>query len=553
MRASSDGSITAPPVGATATDEKELSVQQPSRQQTIAIMLVACSANFLTIYASGAVTIALPTIAAEFDIEESQLQWVISAYALTFAGFLLILGRLADIYGQKKIFILGMIWFAVWSIVCGFMHNIIGLDIARALQGMGAAASGPSAAGMLGKYFHGRPIARNRAFSVFGATNPIGFVAGMFIGGIFTQTIGWRWVFHLCGIVSMLVVLLAVFGIARDEIHPDIDRRVDWIGAILGTAGIVLLTYAVSAGNTDGWGSPQIIVSFILSVLLLVGFIVYEHRCPYALLPLNLFKRPGFAAIVVVLFSVQWTFGGTYLFHLTLAFQKVYDMNPIVTALHLSPLTIMGAIAALFSAYMILNFQRPKLAISGCMLMMAVATGLFAFVHVDTSYWRVIFPSELLVIIGYELVYNYANILVQTSVGPHQQSLASGVFTTTAQIANGIGLAVETTVSSAVNNSQAPNGGPDLLMGYRVAMLVAGGLQFAGVIFSAIFIPRDMPEEEGSDSIGGLVGSSSALVVAPTEPAMEVPASAPRLSGRRSSEKVAEEGGVVLNVIKPGV
>ncbi|KAJ3152380.1 hypothetical protein HDU86_005909 [Geranomyces michiganensis] len=456
------------------------SVNVNTRRQTIAMMLVACSANFLSIYAAGAITIALPTIATEFAIQESQLQWVISAYALTFAGCLLILGRLADIYGQKNLFIIGMLWFALWSIVCGFMRNIILLDVARALQGMGAAASGPSAAGMLGKYFHGRPVERNRAFSIFGATSPIGFVAGMFVGGIFTQTIGWRWIFHLCGIISLLVVLLAYFGIAPDEIHPDIDRRVDSVGAFLGTAGIVLLNYAVS------------------------------------------------------------TFGGTYIFHATLAFQKVYDMNPIITALHLSPLTIAGAVAAVLSAQMILHFQRPKLAISSCMLMMAIACGLFGLTEVDTSYWRLIFPSEVLVVTGYELVYNYCNILVQTSVGPHQQSLANGVFTTATQIASGIGLAVETTVSSSVNDAKAPNGGPDLLMGYRIAMLVAGGFQVLGVVFSAIFIPRDMPEEEGSDSAGGLIASSSSeMVVPPIELAMEVPA--PRLSGQRNSGKHPEQ------------
>ncbi|KAI8909442.1 major facilitator superfamily domain-containing protein [Powellomyces hirtus] len=519
----------------TATMSPEKPPLPQSHLSTALMMTAMCGANFLTIYASGAVTIALPTIALEFNIEESQLQWVVSAYALTFAGFLLILGRLADIYGQKRMFMLGMLWFAVWSVVCGFMKNVVLLDIARAFQGMGAAGAGPSAAGMLGKYFHGRPHERNVAFSIFGATNPLGFVVGTFLGGVFTETIGWRWLFHICGIAAVLIVILAYYGVAADDVHPDIDRRVDSVGASLGTTGIILLTYAVSAGNTDGWSAPQISACFVLSVVLLAAFIKWEDRCPYPVLPLGLFKLHGFAAMVVVLFAIQWTFGGTYLFHLTLLFQNVYALSPLTTAVHLLPLTIAGAIAAIASAPLILHFPKPKIAISTCLALMTLALSLFAFTtqHTD-SYWKIIFPSQLLVVVGYELVYNYCNILVQSSVGPHQQSLASGVFTTTTQIANGIGLAVETTISSSVNTHHAPTGGPPLLTGYRAAMLAAAGLQFLSLVFSLIFITRDMPEEASSDHSGGLTHATTPL-------AMEMPVKTGPPTPRHSQDTLQDK------------
>ncbi|KAJ3005857.1 hypothetical protein HKX48_000427 [Thoreauomyces humboldtii] len=499
-----------------------------SKSTSCLLVGVACSSSFLSVYAAGAVTIALPTIANDFGIGESQLQWIVSAYALTYAGFLLFLSRIADIYGQKRVFLLGLTWFAGWSLACGFMRSFVGLCIARALQGLGAAGVGPSAAGMIGKHFHGRPRERAIAYSMFGASNPIGFVGGIFLGGVFTQTIGWRWIFRICAIASFVVLGVAAWAVQADDVHPDINKEVDYVGAVLVTAGIILLTYAVSAGGSAGWSTPGIVVAFVLCVLLLVGFVIWESRFKHPLLPLGLFRLPGFAATVVVLFCAQWNFGGTLIFHATLALQNAYAMSPIATAVHLLPLPIAGAAAALANGHIVIRYPYPKVgeeeeerrnhqleliptrlaslqvAICVAMLLMVVASVLFFQTTPTTSWFAFMFPSLTLVVIGYETIFNFANILVQSSVGPHQQSLASGVFTTTCQIASGVGLAVESTISGSVNSGNGAFAGSGLLEGYRVAVLVAGCVCAGAFLFGLVFLPTRMPEDSSADHSGGL-------------------------------------------------
>jgi len=236
--------------------------------QSIFLVITITGAQFINIVASVSLNLALPSIGRELGIPQQDLQWLISAYALTFGCFLLLAGKLADIFGRKLVFLVGCVWFTIWTLVGGFSPNRISLDIFRGLQGLGAAAIVPSGIGILGVSFQPGPT-KNKAFATFSAGAPLGGAMGLVLGGVCTEGLGWRWVFYITAIISLLVIFGGWFTIPKDFIPVGISRNIDWIGVFLSTSGLVLLTFCLAEGSiaSEGWVTPYIIALLILSVI----------------------------------------------------------------------------------------------------------------------------------------------------------------------------------------------------------------------------------------------------------------------------------------------
>jgi hypothetical protein len=253
------------------------------------ILTITCSAQMLDNVFMTGVNISLPAIQKDFNVSSANLQWLISAYTLTFGGFLLLAGVLSDRYGRKHIFCTGMAWLSIWTLADGFATSFIQLAIFRALQGMGAAMTVPSGVGIISAFFISRD--RTKALSYFAAAGAVGFCVGLLLGGFITSSLGWRYLFHITVALTGLLGILGWFILPQDRQEGHVKPRLDLLGAGLSTAGLVLLSFVVSSGGEYGWGTAFIIVLLILSIALLAMFTFVEKKVANPIMPLSLVSK----------------------------------------------------------------------------------------------------------------------------------------------------------------------------------------------------------------------------------------------------------------------
>ncbi|RUS32288.1 major facilitator superfamily-domain-containing protein [Jimgerdemannia flammicorona] len=345
------------------------------------------------------------------------LQWVISAYALTFGGFLLLTGRLGDVYGHRNFFIIGLLWFTIFAVVAGYSTSSTMMIFARGLQGIGAASTIPNAVALiLQNYKPGR--SRNQAMSFFASTGAIGFVVGLIVGGVVTQSsLGWRWIFYISAMVSGLMAVLSVLVIPSKSEDDDNDepqpistekKTIDILGASLSTASMLLLVYVLTDGNTTGWSNPRIISLLVVSVLLMAAFIVVEFKIRQPLMPLWIWKLPNFAPAFVIACCLVGFFQG-YLYFITLIFQEVFNYTPLDSAIHYLPLGIIASIMGVTSEKIIHRFNIKVALIAGLALG-TVGNVLIGFYNTEDQYWSIAFPSFVIGVTGLSSVYASVSI-----------------------------------------------------------------------------------------------------------------------------------------------
>ncbi|EKG18555.1 Major facilitator superfamily [Macrophomina phaseolina MS6] len=328
------------------------------------MLAVVCSAMFLDLANLSAVTIALPTIQEDFDVDVSTLQWVISAYALTFGGFLLLGGRGGDIVGHRRVLLFGMACFALFTMVCAMSPTFVGLVIARAFQGIGAAFTIPPAQAHIALHFT-QPVRKAKALGAWGASGSLGFIIGLILGGVFTAFLGWRWIFWISFIISTCVIpaaylILPRISSGRSNITAHADRestansphppkslmqsmrerliRFDALGIGLGVPGILLLTYALTSANSAGWAAPSVVSTLIVSVVLLLAFGLHERSAPQAILAPHLFKDLSFN-LTLVLAVITYAVRQACTYFLTVQLQS-FGNSAIHTSVLFIPLGI---------------------------------------------------------------------------------------------------------------------------------------------------------------------------------------------------------------------
>ncbi|KAL1628493.1 hypothetical protein SLS56_005838 [Neofusicoccum ribis] len=441
------------------------------------VLLCTCGAQLMDNVFMTGVNIALPAIQKNFDVDSGDLQWLISAYTLTFGGFLLLSGVLADRFGRKLIFCCGMAMLSVWTIADGFATSFIQLAIFRAIQGIGAAMTVPSAVGIISNYF----VAKDRtlALTIFGAAGAVGFCMGLIFGGFLTSSLGWRYIFYVAVCVTSTLGALGWFCLPKDRLEGHARPKLDFLGAGLSTTGLILLSFVLSSGGEYGWGKAFIIVLLVLSIALLVAFTWVEKKVSNPIMPLSLWKLENFAALWIGGFVM---YGGyqTIIYYTTLIAQEINHLSAGQTALRFLPMGCTGFIFSLSMSRMLEMFNTKYLLIAG-MAICAIAPIPSALIKDgDINFWKHVFPSSIMSVAGTTIVYCTITVVLLASVPVNVKSLCGGMINTAFQIGSGVGLALASAVVQAVDT----NKGHGPLQQYGTGLWCCVGLACIGMVAS---------------------------------------------------------------------
>src|ERR671932_1309690 len=359
-------------------------------------LAVVGAAFFMTVLDVAIVNVAIPSIQRDLNIREETVQWVITAYAITFGGFLLLGGRMADLLGRRRIFVGGLILFTLASLVCGLASSAGVLIAARAVQGLGAAIISPAALSIVTTTFT-EGAERNKALGIWGALGGSGAAAGVLVGGILVKYLGWEWIFFVNVPVGALVLLLAA-RLVPESTADLVHRRFDAAGATTATGGLALLVYTISKAPDVGWGSARTIVLLVVSVAILLAFLVIEWRGRAPLMPIGIFRNRSLTAANVVAVLMGMVIFANF-FLLTLYVQQVLGWSPLktgVTFLATAGTTVIwaGVAQALTTKF----GARPVIVIG--MVVMAASMGYYTQIPVHGHFWPDLLPAYLTFALG---------------------------------------------------------------------------------------------------------------------------------------------------------
>jgi len=458
-------------------------------------LALLCVTQFVVVLDIAIVNVALPSIQADLGFSQENLQWVISAYALVFGGFLLLGGRLADILGRRSVFMAGLVIFSVGSLLCGLAWSETSLIAARALQGLGAATITPSALSILTTTFReGRE--RNIALGAWGAVGGFGAAAGVLAGGILTDLLSWEWIFFVnvpVGIVSLVLspILLRESRDAHGQSH-------DIPGAILVTSGLVLLVLGITQGYGWGWGSARTIGVFAASAVLLAAFALWEQRQRDPLVPFSIFRLQTLTAANIAGFIMGTALFSMFLM-LTLYMQQVLGFSAMKTGIGYLAVAGTAVIWANVAAAVV-NRVGVKPALVFGMSMLTLGLLYFTQVSVNGSYWSDLFPGFLL--LGVAIPFAFVPITIAALAGtkPQEAGLASGLINTSQQVGGAVGIALLSTIAVSTTDNALSSGtvAPVALTdGFVNAFWAGAAIAFAGVLVSIFLVRgRDLRPQE---------------------------------------------------------
>ena len=485
----STATVRAPTASAAAAQAQ---AQAPSRHALL--LAVCCTAQFMVILDVSIVNVALPSIRDSLGFAANDLQWIVNAYTIAFAGFLMLGGRAADLVGQRRVFAAGLLLFGFASLIGGLASTQGMLIGARALQGLGGAIMAPASLSIINSSFAPGPE-RLRAIGLWGAMNGAGGAAGVLLGGIITQSLGWRWILLInlpIGIAAALVARVAV-----PERRPQSkEGGFDLAGALAVTGGLLALVFGIVRAGVAGWGSAQALGPIVLGVLLLIAFFAIEARFAAApLVPLRVLssKLLRSANLIVFLFSAalfpMWYFLSLYL-------QLVLKMPPIGAGLAFLPMALTIMACATRAGRLVARFGAGPVLGAGLTLM-AVGLALFGRIAVNGGYISDLLLPGLFVSVGLGFSVVPSTIAATAGVAPREAGLASGLVNTSRQMGGALGLAVLTSLAFQYTTHlvNVDYRAPLLALddGFRLAFLLAAALALAGAIASFRLIPRVRP------------------------------------------------------------
>jgi EmrB/QacA subfamily drug resistance transporter len=435
-------------------------------------LAIVGAAFFMTILDVAIVNVAIPSIEKDLNVTETTIQWVLIAYSITFGGFLLLGGRMADLLGRRLIFLVGLTLFTAASLVCGLSGSIGVLIGARAVQGIGAAIISPAALSIVSTTFR-EGAERNKALGIWGALGGSGAAAGVLIGGILVKYLGWQWIFYVNVPVGVLVFALTLPFVPESKAELGHHRFDAW-GAITVTSGLALLVYAISKAPDVGWGSARTILLLIASVAILAVFVAIEQRSRAPLVPFRIFRIRSVLGANVVGFLLGAVIFANFLV-LTLYVQQVLGWSPLktgITFLATAGTTVIwaGVAQALTTRY----GPRPVITIG--LLILAASMLWYTQLPVDGHFWPDLLPPYLIFALGLAFGFVPVTIAALSSVTPQDAGLASGLINTSQQIGGAIGVAIASTVFNSYVNSNLK---PTLRGGGTLAQVYTTGYQHA--------------------------------------------------------------------------
>src|SRR3954468_6288550 len=465
-----------------------MSLPEPIRRNLL--LLVVCLAQLMVILDVSIVNVALPSIHDDLDYSTTGLQWVVNAYTLTFAGFLLLGGRAADLLGRRRVFVAGTAIFTLASVLCAVADSQVTLDAARAVQGFGAAVISPATLAILTTSFaEGRE--RNRALGVWGAMGGIGGSTGALLGGLLPQDLGWPAIF-IINVPIGLAVIFASLRLVPEGRGPLEHRHFDATGGILLTVGLVALVYGIVRTDTLGWGSPGVLVPLAAGALLIAAFAFVEARVAKApLVPARIVRMGRLRAANVVVFLLYGAIFAMWFF-LTLWMQQVLGLDALETGVAFLPLTLSIVAVTSFTARFIARFGAGWVLTAG-MLSASAGMALLSDVHAGGTYWADVLPGGVLSPIGLGLALVSGTIVAVQGVQPHDSGLASGLLNTSRLVGGALGLAALSTLAASHTNSQLANGVSALSAqtdGYAAAFTAGAVACLIGAV-AAVFLIKD--------------------------------------------------------------
>jgi EmrB/QacA subfamily drug resistance transporter len=400
------------------------------------------AAFFMTVLDVSIVNVALPTIQTKLKFSDTNLQWVITAYAITYGGLLLLGGRTADLLGRRRVFLGGLALFTVASLLCGFAQSDSMLIVVRGIQGAGAAIVAPAALSIVGVTFQ-EGAERNKALGIFGAIAGGGAAAGVLLGGILTSYLGWEWIFWVNVPVGVIVFLLAPRYVRESRLETD-HRSFDPLGAVTITASLMLLVYAISEAPSKGWGSATTIGCLIGFGVLLIAFVVIESRAKQPLMRLGIFRVGTVAGANVVGFLLGASLFSMF-FLLTLYMQQVLGYSAIKAGLAFLA-TAGTAVVAAGAAQALVNRVGVRWVMATGMALMAAGLFLYTQLPVNGSFVSDLLLGYVLVGVGIGFAFVPDSIAALGGVSRDETGLASGLINTTQQVGGAIGVAVASTI-----------------------------------------------------------------------------------------------------------
>jgi len=440
-------------------------------------LLVLCLGVLMIVLDTTIVNVALPSIRADLGFSQTSLVWVVNAYMLTFGGFLLLGGRLGDLYGHRRVFLAGLALFTLASLACGLANSQAVLVLARAVQGVGGAVVSAVALSLIMNLFT-EPADRARAMGVYGFVCAGGGSIGVLLGGFLTGAFSWHWIFLVNLPIGAAVALLCLLLIPAGGAQP--GRRLDWGGAASITSALMLAVYAVVGGNEAGWGSARTLLLLLAAALLLGLFLWLETRVQAPLMPLGLFRHRNIAAANVA--GVLWAAAMfAWFFISALYMQLVLGYTPLQVGLAFLPANlVMAALSLVVSARIVMRFGFRAPMAAG-LLLGAAGLALFALAPVQGRFVLHVLPGMVLLGVGAGIAFNPLLMAAMSEVGPQDSGLASGVVNTAFMMGGALGLAVLASLASDRTAGLEAAGvalPAALAGGYRLAFAV--GAVFAG-------------------------------------------------------------------------
>jgi EmrB/QacA subfamily drug resistance transporter len=460
------------------------------RRRWIALGLL-CMAQFVVVLDAAIVNVALPSIGEDLAFSQDNLSWVVNAYVLTFGGFLLLGGRLADLLGRRRVFMFGLVLFALASLAGGFATSEGWLIGARAVQGLGAAILSPAALSIVTTTFRDG-AERNKALGAWGAVAGSGGAAGVLLGGVLTEYLGWEWVLWVNVPIGIVAALVAPSLVAESR-SESLTRAFDFGGAITVTAGLSVLVYALVDATDVGWGSTQTIVLLAVAVALIAAFVAIERRSDAPLVPFGIFRlRTLTGANVVGVLTGASLF--SMFFFISLYMQQVLGYSAIKAGLSYLPLALTIILAAAVASQLVTRVGFKPVLATGMVL---IAAGLvwFGQVSVGGGFASDILGPSLLAAAGLGLAFVPQTIAAVSGVGEREAGLASGLINTSQQVGGALGLAVLATIANSRTDDLVASAGGDpsalpnaLTEGFQSAFLAGAGIAVLGLLATLFLI-----------------------------------------------------------------
>ncbi|HSW97075.1 MAG TPA: MFS transporter [Candidatus Saccharimonadales bacterium] len=457
------------------------------------IFILVAVAQFMVVLDISITNVALPTIKQTLHFDANSLQWVITAYALTFGGFLLLGGRAADLFGRRKTLLFGMLGFTLVSFLIGISQSAMMLIILRAVQGIAAAFMSPSALSIVLTTFK-EGSDRNKALGYWSTVATGGAAVGLLLGGFLTQYLGWRWNFFInvpVGIIISYLITKIVPLHESEAEHNDLDLP----GAVLVTGGLIVLVFLISMAPVWGIFSLPIIGLFILTVVLLSFFIYNESKSNHPLMPLSIFKNRNVVGANLVMAPVAATMFGNF-FLLSLYIQTVMHYSPVITGLSFLPFPIiMGYTSTRVSGW-VSKYGFKRFLIAGP-IVIAISIWLLSRLPVNGNYFINVLPSIILMPFGIGMTFMPVIVAATSGVRRDQSGLASGLISTAQQMGGALGLAILAGVAAGATASASQFGKVgSLVFGYDKAFLVGVFFMLFALLLSLVVIKQKNPNQK---------------------------------------------------------